>query len=190
MRRRVAVLDACVLYPAGLRDFLLRLAAAGAYRPRWSSVILDEVVQSIQRNLPALRGSDLARTAALMNEAFPEAAVVGFESLIHGLALPDPDDRHVLAAAIKTGAATIVTLNLKDFPQGILAFHGVTAVHPDAFVLDILDSDPGLVGRAFVAQLQALKNPPLSGLDLLAKLSQQGLVRTAERLRRTLDPLA
>ena len=94
----VAVYDACVLHPAPIRDLLLRLAAAGVVRARWSEQILDECFASIRRVRPDLPPERLARTRALVNSAVADCLVSGYETLIEGLDLPDVDDRHVLAA--------------------------------------------------------------------------------------------
>jgi len=123
------------------------------------------------------------RAVARMNDTFTEAVVSGFDQHVNSLTLPDPDDRHVLAAAVKAKATTIVTLNLKDFPAATLAKHGIVAVHPDAFVVGLLKTDPDMVERAFVAQQQSLKNPPVSVGDLLAKLEKQGLKESTQLLR-------
>lgn len=96
--------DACVLYPAPLRDFLLRLARQGTVQPRWSDDILDEVFRNILKNRPDLSAEALANTRDLMNKAFPAARIEGYDALIPGLDLPDADDRHVLAAALHAGA--------------------------------------------------------------------------------------
>jgi hypothetical protein len=109
--------------------------------------------------------------------------VTGFDELIAGLELPDPDDRHVLAAAIRAGAQTIVTFNLKDFPESNLAPYSVEAQHPDDFVLDALDLAPGLVTAVVSAQAASLRNPPRSVADLLETLRDQGLVRSVAKLR-------
>src|ERR1043165_3886200 len=96
------VYDACVLYPAPLRDLLLRLANTGVVRARWSATILDECFRNILKNRPALNPGPLQRTRELMIRAVPDCMVTGFEQLIDGLVLPDVNDRHVLAAAIRT----------------------------------------------------------------------------------------
>src|SRR5678809_409481 len=96
----VVVYDACVLYPAPLRDLLLRVARTGLVRARWSDAILDECFRSILENRPELRPEALDRTRELMKLAVPDGIVEGYEDLIAGLTLPDPDDRHVLAMAI------------------------------------------------------------------------------------------
>jgi predicted nucleic acid-binding protein len=135
------VLDACVLFPNILRDALLTLAERELFRPLWSDAILDEV----RRNVIAKRKVDLAafdRTLALMNAAFDDAPVADWQPIVAGLDLPDPDDRHVLAAAIAGGAQTIVTFNLVDFPVKRLQPHHIDAVHPDTFLLDQLDLAP------------------------------------------------
>jgi hypothetical protein len=98
------VYDACVLYPAPLRDLLLRVAMTNVVRARWSEVILDECFRNILQQRPDLSASALQRTRELMTRAIPDCMIDGYQDLVDGLALPDPDDRHVLATAIRAGA--------------------------------------------------------------------------------------
>ncbi len=111
--RVTAVYDANVLYPAPLRDLFIRLAQAGLVRGRWSETIHEEWFRNVLNDNPQLSAGRLARTRALMNEAVRDCMVTGYEELIDALTLPDPHDRHVLAAAIRAGAEVIVTFNLK-----------------------------------------------------------------------------
>ena len=127
------VYDACVLYPAPLRDFLIRLAMTGTFRARWTERIQNEWLRSVLAKRPELRET-LGRTRQLMDDAIPDCLVKGVEPIAQGLVLPDPDDVHVLAAAIRCGASVIVTLNLKDFPAQVLGQFGIEAQHPDEFV--------------------------------------------------------
>lgn len=129
----VVVFDACVLYPAPLRDFLLRLATTGLFAARWTERIQDEWSRSLLRERPGLADA-IAVTRRKMEAAIPDCLVTDYESLINGLKLPDPDDRHVLAAAIRCGAQLIVTNNLKDFPSDCLSGFGIEAIPPDNFV--------------------------------------------------------
>lgn len=110
----VVVYDACVLYPAPLRDLLIRLARTGLFRARWTEQILDECFRNLLANRTDLRAEQLNRTRELMVRAVPDCLVTAYEPLIDGLELPDADDRHVLAAAIRSAAQSIVTANLKD----------------------------------------------------------------------------
>jgi hypothetical protein len=109
--------------------------------------------------------------------------MTNFEGLIDALTPPDPDDRHVLAAAIRGGAQAIVTFNLNDFPPDRLAPFNVEAKHPDDFVLDTIDISPGAVAKVISEQAAALKNPPRSVGELLDTLRDQGLVRSVAKLR-------
>jgi hypothetical protein len=177
------VYDACVLYPAPLRDFLLRLARAGVVQPRWSDTILDECFRSILANRPELSAAALGRTREAMSGAFPFALVTNFEDRIPSIHLPDENDRHVVAAAVHGNASTIVTLNLRDFPAAALAPLGMTAAHPDDFVLERIAEAPQAVFAALAAQVAGLKNPPSTVADVLARLSACGLPRTVARLR-------
>lgn len=179
----VVIYDACVLYPASLRDLLVRLANTGVVRARWSDVILDECFRSILKQRPDLRPEALQRTRELMKEAVPDCMVTGFEHLIAGLDLPDPDDRHVLAAAIRAGAQTIVTFNLADFPDEKLTIYDVEARHPDEFVLNAIDLAPGIVTTVVSEQAATLKRPPRTVGELLDTFREQGLVRSVAKLR-------
>jgi hypothetical protein len=179
----VVVYDACVLYPASIRDLLVRLAGTGLFRARWTARILDECFRSIVAARPELEGK-LERTRQLMEAAIPDALVTGYEALAASLSLPDEDDRHVLAAAIRSGAQVIVTSNLKDFPAAALAAYDVEAQHPDAFVLHLLSLDPGAVLRTVAAQAEALRNPPASVAQLLDTLENRGLVQSVTELRK------
>ncbi len=179
----VVVYDACVMYPAPLRDLLVRIASTGIVRARWSEAILDECFRSILEQRPDLKPEALGRTRDLMKRAIPDCMVAGFEALVEGLSLPDPDDRHVLGAAIRAGAQAIVTFNLRDFPADKLAPYNVEAKHPDDFVLDTIGLSPGIVMKVLGEQAEVLKNPPKTVGEVLDTLRGQGLVRSAAKLR-------
>lgn len=179
----VVLYDACVLYPAPLRDLLLRIVLSGVVRARWSEEILDECFRNILENRPDLTEKKLSRTRKLMKAAVPDCIVSEYEELVEGLKLPDPDDRHVLAAAIHSGAQVIVTFNLKDFPESALGPYSIDAKHPDDFVLETIDLAPGLMVQVLSEQAAALRNPPRTVGDLLDTLREQGLPSSVARLR-------
>jgi hypothetical protein len=176
------VYDACVLYPAALRDFLMWLGLSGRFRARWSAQIHEEWKRNLLIKRPDLRPAQVDRTSALMDQAIPAGLISGHETLIAGLNLPDPDDRHVLAAAIHCGASVIVTFNGKDFPQATLAPHGIEAQHPDLFIDNLCDLDVVAVVTAARKQRAQLKNPILDVDRYLDVLLRQGLVRTVKAL--------
>lgn len=177
-----AVFDACVLYPAPLRDLLMWLALSGRFRARWTAEIHDEWVRNLHKNRPDLTPALLRRTVDLMNQAVPDALVSGYEDLIDGLTLPDADDRHVLAAAIRCGASVIVTFNERDFPKDLLAAYGVEVQHPDEFIDDLFDLDQAAVVAAAQKQRSTLKNPPIDVDRYLDILMKQGLTKTVKDL--------
>ncbi len=181
----VALFDANVLYPGSLRDLVVRLGQTGLFRARWTEQILDEAFGAIVRNQPELEGR-LVRTRELMNGAIDDVVVRGYEPLIAGLSLPDPDDRHVLAAAICAGAQVIVTNNIKDFPADRLAPFGIEAQTPDEFVLYLIDLAPGRIITVIDHQAAALKNPAMSVEALLTRLRTVGLPRSVAIIRQQL----
>lgn len=176
------IYDACVLYPPSLRDLLVRVAQAGIVRARWSEEILNECFENIVAQRRDADRNRLARTRALMTDAVRDCMVTGYEPLINGITLPDPGDRHVVAAAIRANAQVIVTFNTKDFPRDALAPFDLEAEHPNEFVLDLIDLDPDLVARTVLEQAADLRNPPRSALDVLARLADLGLRGAAARL--------
>lgn len=176
------VLDACVLYPAPVRDLLLHLANEGLYRPKWSDQIQDEWVRNLLLNRPDLNSGQLQQTTMAMDRAFPQAAVHQYEALIGTLELPDADDRHVLAAAIHSQASLIVTANLKDFPAPYLRSFGIDAQHPDRFVTQLIETNPAGALRAFQAQVASLRKPPKTADEVLETLRRSGLIATANHL--------
>lgn len=182
----IVVYDACVLYPAPLRDLLIRIANARVVQAKWSERILDECFRSILARRPDLSADSLKRTRTLMQVAVPDCLVTGFEHLEAGLELPDRDDRHVLAAAIRANAQVIVTFNLDDFPPAALAPYDIEAKHPDNFLLDSIDIAPGAVVRCLTEQAAALRNPPQAVKDVLDRLRKSGLVRAVGKFEELL----
>jgi len=178
-----AVYDACVLYPAPLRDLLMRLALTDLFRARWTKHIHEEWMRSVLRDRPDLKREQLERTRDLMDENVRDCVVTGYEPLMAGLTLPDSDDRHVLAAAIRAGASVIVTYNTSDFPEARLKSFGVEAQHPDVFITHLLDLAPGAVVAAAREQRAALRNPPVTVEKFLEALARQQLPETVNRLR-------
>jgi hypothetical protein len=178
-----ALYDANVLYPAPLRDLLVRIAVAGAVRARWTVDIHEEWTRNLLLRRSDLTRAQLERTCELMNRAVPDCLVTGHRSLIRDLVLPDPDDRHVLAAAIRARADVIVTSNRRDFPDHALAPHHIRAVGPDTFITDLLDQVPGLVHVAVREHRRALRRPPYTPEEYLESLERVGLTKAALRLR-------
>ena len=126
----------------------------------------------------------LQRTRELMNSNVRDGLVTGYETLIDAVTLPDPDARHVLAAAIRAGADLIVTFNLNDFPKKDLQPYGIEAQHPDDFLTYQLDLAPNIVCAAAKRHRASLKNPPKDVDEYLATLEAQGLAQTVLSLRR------
>ena len=178
--RFTAVLDANVLAGALSRNILLSLAEAGFYRPRWSADILEEFLRFFIKQYDD--EATAIRQRSNMETAFPEALVADYEQLIDALELPDPDDRHVLACAIQTKAAVIVTNNLKDFPSEVLEHHEIFAVGLDDFIADTLD----LAGAEAVAALKTMRerfqNPAIDADELILRIETLGLTQTADIL--------
>lgn len=134
-------------------------------------------------NRPELSTDSIKRCRQLMDAHVPDALVEGYESLIPTLTLPDPDDRHVLAAAVSCGADVVVTFNLSDFPPAELTPHAVEALHPDEFVRRLLDGEPQVVCQALRQQRLALRKPPRTVDEFLPVLEQCGMARTVAALR-------
>lgn len=179
------VYDACVLYPAPMRDLLIELPMTRTFQARWTDQIHQEWIRNLAKNRPEIADRS-NRTKELMNKAVPDCLVQNYESLIDGLNLPDPDDRHVLAAAIRCGASVIVTSNLKDFPADYLAGFEIEAQHPDEFVSNQFDLNQPVFCDAMKRIRQRLKNPPITVERYTEILSQQSRPRTASRMRKSI----
>jgi predicted nucleic acid-binding protein len=177
-----AFLDANVLYPAPLMDYLLYLASLKVYKPLWTNVIQEEWMRSLLKTRPGVNRTSLENKRLLMDKVFSQSKVTDYETIIETLSLPDPNDRHVLAAAIKGGAHVIVTANLKDFPDKILSRYNIRAEHPDDFVLACIDREEEKAIAALKNQVKYLKNPPLPVAKVLENLKRCGLAKSAEIL--------
>lgn len=178
----IAFLDANVLYPAELRSFLMYLAVPGLYRAKWSADVHEEWISNLLLNRTDLTREKLERTRELMDRHVPDALVTGYQNLIAGLNLPDANDRHVLAAAIRGEASVIVTNNLQDFPAPELQIYDIEAQTPDEFISHLLGLYPSEVLQAAEDHRKSLKNPPKSVSEYLATLRQQGLIETVAEL--------
>jgi predicted nucleic acid-binding protein len=178
-----ALFDASVLYAAPVRDLLLELALSDLFRAKWTERINEEWSRNLLLNRPDLTEAQLARTRALMQAHVRDCLVEDYEGLIEALTLPDPDDRHVLAAAIKGRADVIVTFNLGDFPAAALESYGIEAQHPDAFLGHLLDLALGEVCAAAHRVRMRLRQPPFEIPEYLETLERCGLVATVISLR-------
>jgi len=183
MSIHVVLFDACVLYPASLRDVLMYLAGSGLFQAKWTDRIHDEWITNLLKNQPEISPEQLAITRRKMDNAVLDSLVIGYEPLIDTLQLPDPNDRHVLAAAIRAEADLIVTNNLRDFPNNILAPYGIEAITPDEFLIRLIDENAEAVLSTIKRQREHLKNPPKTVEEHLATLEKQGLPQTVAFLR-------
>ena len=153
----------------------MRLALTDLYKAQWTDTIHEEWISALLRSGKFERET-LERVRNLMDAHVRNAKVTGYENLIDSIVLPDPNDRHVLAAAIKCNADAIVTFNLKDFPDEILSKYEIEKIHPDDFVYYQIDLSPGRACNAIKNQRKALKNPPKDREQFLAILLKQQLM--------------
>ncbi|MBI5346766.1 MAG: PIN domain-containing protein [Chlamydiae bacterium] len=183
MANFVVIYDSCVLYPAPLRDLFMRLALTDLFQAKWTKDIHREGMRNLLKNRPDLTEERLELTRSKMDLHVRDCLVEGYEELIECLNLPDPNDRHVLAAAIKACAQTIVTYNLHDFPSQSITQYGINAEHPDEFLRHLLDMAPAIVMRTIQETRLSLKNPPKSSEEYLAILEKQSLPQTVSVLK-------
>ncbi|GHT37932.1 hypothetical protein FACS189427_11560 [Planctomycetales bacterium] len=179
-----AVFDACILHSAPLRDILLRLAEEDLLMPFWTEHIHQEWMQNLLRNRPDLKRERVERTYRMLNEKFSDSTVHGYEPLIPKLTLPDENDTHVLAAAIKANVPLIITYNIKDFPQAELAQYALEAVTPDDCVMRIIDKHHTQFMKTVRKHRADLSRPPKTTEEYLATLEKQQLLKTADYLRK------
>lgn len=159
------------------------LALTDLFRAKWTDDIHEEWMRNVREDYRDITHAQVERIRDLMNAHVRDCLVTDYEDLIPALTLPDPDDRHVLAAAIRAGAGVIVTTNLADFPTETLAKYGIEAQHPDQFIMHLLDLAPNLVCSAAKKQRESLKNPPFTVEQYLESLARQGLAQTVSALR-------
>lgn len=171
---QVVVLDACVLFSPSIRDLLLYIAQVGLIRPRWSDMIHEEWIHAVLRSRPDIGRKKLEETRQTMDEYFRDSLIAGFEHLIPNMQLPDEKDRHVLALAIHTKAALIVTDNLRDFPDARLAKHNMEALDVNRFLSRLVLTQPDKLLAAVALHRGELCNPPKSAEEYIATFEQHG----------------
>jgi predicted nucleic acid-binding protein len=164
----------------------MRLTLADLFEARWSAHVHEEWIRAVLRDHPGLAVERLHEVRMAMDHSVEDSLVTGYEGLIETILLPDPDDRHVLAAAIVARADVIVTRNLRDFPADALVPYNIEAQHPDEFVRHMIDLGPVAVADAVRDQQARLVKPPVTMNELLALFERLGLVETVVELRRFL----
>lgn len=165
------LIDACVLYPTVMREVVLGVAAKGLFDPRWSPRILEEWARAARKIGP--QGETIARgEIAAITARFPRAQVQIPQGVEARLWLPDPNDIHVLAAAVGCSADAIMTVNAKDFPRNELADEGLQRVDPDGFLVDLAIQHPEAVqsvGEAVLTEARRLSGEPWEMRKLMRK---------------------
>jgi hypothetical protein len=185
----VAVFDACILYPFHLRNIVVQAAVDRLVEARWTQAIHDEWIRNLRANAPAIPIERLKVTERLMNDALPTALVTGYEELIPKVTLPNPDDRHVAAAAITANATLILTWNLRHFPPTELKKFGLRRMTPDAFLSNLFDKVPHLVIGSLANARRNLSKTRASASDFIGILENQKLVQLARRVGRHISDL-
>lgn len=186
--RYTALRDACVLYPIAICDALVSVAATGIYAAKWTQRIDEEWTRNLEAQRQRPPGTfDFRRDQMRAACRDWEVPLKAWEPLEACIVLPDPKDRHVLAAAIAGHADCIITANLKDFPAAILDPLGIEAVHPDSFLVAQLDLDAFRVLPSFKGMRARLKDPAYSPSTFADAMERNGLIETAQFLRQALE---
>lgn len=183
----IAIYDACVLYPAPVRDLLLEIAGAGLVSAKWTKDIESEWIRNLHANRSDIPIEILQETADQMVEFLPDCLVKNYETLSMELELPDKNDKHVLAAAIKSHAQAIITFNLKDFPEEALRKFDIEPIHPDTFLINQFDLRAGVIVSIVQKIRTRLKKPPMTSRQYLDNLTKVGLPAFSHRIEEFID---
>lgn len=181
----IVVYDACVFYPAPVRDILIELAQPGndLFQAKWTRQIEGEWIRNLAENRSDIPIERLQETAQCMVAAVPDCIVANYQDLIPSLQLPDVDDRHVFAAAIRCKAQAIITFNLKDFPAAYLLDYDIEPIHPDIFLINQFDLSQAKVLDAVKNIRSRLKNPRIIATQYLSTLASLGLTAFSNTLQ-------
>ncbi len=174
--------DANVFFGAALRSLVMELAMTGLFRARWSADVHEEWIEALLAKMPDIDRDRIRNVRAQMDRAVPDCLVSGYEAIIPSLNLPDPDDRHILAAAIVGRADCIVTFNERDFPAAVLSPYRIHTCHPDRFLIEVDGLDDGALVDAVRDDLAHYRKPPLSVEAYIGRLRSAGLPQTADYL--------
>jgi hypothetical protein len=186
----VAVYDANVLYALPVCDCLMWVALGGLVRAHWTAEIHEEWIRNLLARRPDLTRGQLERRRDFMDTALPNAVVKGHRKHVRTLRLPDPNDRHVLAAAITAVASHIVTYNTKDFPGGTTKPYGIVAVHPDEFLADMFTTHPDAVLACVRMQRASMKRLRPTPEQMISTFRKVDLCRFAELLETRIGELS
>jgi hypothetical protein len=185
----VAVFDPCVLYPFHLRNILVQAAVDRLIEARWTDAIHQEWIRSLAAAAPSMPPDRLQIARSLIDAALPAAAVRDYEMHIAAVVLPDPDDRHVVAAGIAAGASVILTWNLRDFPVGALIHHGLVAQTPERFLVELYDDAPDLMVGSLANARRNLTKTLVSRADFVDVMRNQRLNELAWKIGGRLSDL-
>jgi predicted nucleic acid-binding protein len=185
---RVVFADANVLYSRVLRDYLLYAADEEIIAITWSREVLDEATEHLAANVPGFTAESSARLVNAMNQAFPYAEVEPTpeqDEKLAGLALPDEDDRHVLAAAIAAEATVLCTANTKDFPETVVTPLGIEIMSPDLLLSALIAEYPSPILAVHATAVAKLRGA--TDASTLAALQRAGAPNAAEGMTRLLE---
>jgi len=185
----VVIFDACILYPFHLRNIVVQIAVDRLVDARWTDEIHDEWIRNLAANVASIPVERLQITRHLMKDALPHAMVSAYQGHICAVTLPDPNDRHVVAAGIAGGASVILTWNLRDFPVRELKKHGLRRQTPDAFIVDLYDTVPDLTLASLANARRNLSNSRVSASGFVDILKNQKLTHLADRIAKHLADL-
>ena len=183
MTRTIAFLDSCVLYPFSLRDILIQFSVEAVFQAKWSSQVREEVIRNVEANNPNAKGK-LNRTFQLMEQAIPdfssEPSVETRKSVKE--TTTDAKDVDILSAAIDGGCTHLVTSNLKDFDIAFASARGVSVIHPDEFLTNLINNNPSAAKAGFDAMIARCKKPPRSKEDYYEAFKANHLPKAAQAL--------
>jgi hypothetical protein len=179
-----AICDACVLYPFHLRNILVQASVDGLYEARWTDEIHDEWTRNLLANVPAIPPERLQITRRLMEAALPGARIDGYHHHIDKVALPDLDDRHIVAAALQARASRILTWNLRDFPVSALRNLGLVRQTPDVFLAELYEQTPQHIVASLANARRDLSKSGVTPRGFLDVLKEQKLPQLEKRLRK------
>lgn len=177
----VCIIDTNVLYPLWVRDVLFWFAYYDLLRLAWTDDILKEWGKVMRRK--GLSEDLISNRIKKVNNAFPEAKIEDYQSYLDCLDLPDKDDRHVVAAAIKSNANFIITYNLKDFPSNELSKYKIEAIDPDSIISNCIIQNESTSLLAFHNLVEIKSNPKLPISEAIDILHNNDLVKAANHLR-------